>query len=424
MERTMYRDGRTPFTSVFTVELRGHLGECQLRIALQRVQAKHPLLRCVVDDSSGRPCFAVRDDPAPLALRVVDRSNENQWEEEVRREWITPFNGAVAGLVRLTWLRGFDVHNLVVSAHHCICDGQAGIGLLRDLLRACNDPECEIGSYEEIGSLEDIVPPAMLQDHRFYRRLRWKRRSLEFLLWWKTRRAAKSAPTGPKDIYFHRFVLSREITQSITERAKAEAVTLLAPMALAFMQAFRDVRGTKAIRNVSAMVNARRFLHHMRPDGLFGLAPGVRMLVTDLPAPSDSGSKTFWKRARAMKVDLDKRVEQLGKLFYPYLLSLEGLHHKYNSVVEFFERAPAVRDLTFSNMGRLALGAQDGNLRVGKVFSPLVMVSPTPANTVVLSSFAGEMEFAIISDEQSLPRADAAAISHRASEILKICAVG
>jgi hypothetical protein len=75
-------------------------------------------------------------------------------------------------------------------------------------------------------------------------------------------------------------------------------------------------------------------------------------------------------------------------------------------------------------MGRLALGAEYRDLRVEKVYSPLVMVSPTPANTVVLSSFAGEMEFAIISDEQSLPRVDANAISRRAAELLQACIVG
>jgi hypothetical protein len=49
------------------------------------------------------------------------------------------------------------------------------------------------------------------------------------------------------------------------------------------------------------------------------------------------------------------------------------------------------------------------------------MVSPTPANTVVISSFGGEMEFAIISDEQSLPYVQALEIKQRAMEILRVC---
>ncbi len=434
MERTMYREGRTPFTSVFSLKLRGRLDERQLRMALQRLQEKHPLLRCIVDDLCDRPHFVLRDNPRALPLRIIDRltggrlsedrTSEDQWEAEVRREWVTPFNGAAEPLVRLVWLRGSGIHNLILSGHHCICDGQSGIALLQDLLRACNDPQCDMDSRDELAGLEDILPPAVLEDPGLQRRLRWRRRGFECLLWWKGRHITKPARIDPESMYFHRCLLSREITQSIAERSKAEEVTLLAPMALAFMQAFRDVRGTRAFRNVNAMVNARRFLERIRPDALFGLAPGVRMRVKDLPAPSNSGMNTFWKRARAIRTDLDRRVAELGAVFHQYLVSLEGLHHRCNRVVDFFEQIPAIRNLTFSNMGRLALDAQYGNLRVEKVYSPVVMVSPTPANTVVLSSFAGEMEVAIISDEQSLQRADAVAISQRAAEILQACVAG
>jgi len=423
MERTMYRDGHTPFTSVFSIKLQGHLDECQLRAALQHLQSKHPLLRCIVDDWSERPRFVLQDAPAPLPLRIMDRLSEDQWETEVRREWITPFSGTVEALVRLTWLRGSGIHNLILSAHHCICDGQAGIALLQDLLRAYSDPECDLG-HDELHDLEDIVPQAILQDPKFHRQLRWRRRGFECFLWWKTRHIAKPAPIDVESMYFHRSVLSREITQAVAGRAKDEQVTLLAPITLAFVQAFHDVRGTGAFKQVSAMVNARRFLPRIRPDGLFGLAPGVQMRVKDLSPPADGGMPAFWKQAQAIKTDLDKRVSHLGTVFYQYLVSLEGLHHRYNSVVEFFDGTPAIRNLTFSNMGRLAVRAQYGELRLAKVYSPLVMVSPTPANTVVLSSFAGEMEFAIISDEHSLPRADAEAISLRVAEILRASTVG
>ncbi|HZD46042.1 MAG TPA: hypothetical protein VE109_08170, partial [Acidobacteriaceae bacterium] len=50
LERTMYRDGRTPFTSVFSIQLFGRLEGGRLRQALASLQAKHPLLRCVIED--------------------------------------------------------------------------------------------------------------------------------------------------------------------------------------------------------------------------------------------------------------------------------------------------------------------------------------------------------------------------------------
>jgi hypothetical protein len=424
MERTLYRDGHVPFTCVFPIKLRGQLDESALRSALWRLQSKHPLLRCVVEKAWDPRWFVLRHDPAPIPLRIVNRRSEDQWEEEVRCEWITPFNGAVEPLLRLVWLRGCGTHNLILAAHHSICDGQAGIGLLQDLLSAYEHPGSDRGCYDELGSLEDLVPPDILHSRNFRRRVQWKRRQLGCILWLKTRHRTEQPPIDPESVYFHRACLSANLTQTLAERSKAEQVTLFSPVALAFMQAFRDVRGTKAFKRAHAMTNARKFAPRLPPDGLFGLAPGVPMRVKGLPAPSDMGINTFWKRARALKADLDRRVGRHGAGFYVSLASLEGLHHRYERVVDLFEQTPAHRNLTFSNLGRLELGRQYEALHVEKVYSPLVMVSPTPAHTVVLSTFAGEMGYAIISDEASLPRTTAAAISRRAGEILEACAGG
>ena len=76
LERTMYRDGRTPFTSLFTIRLRGALHEQALRHALNRIQAKHALLRCVVEDAAEGPRFVMMDRPAPIRCAF--------WNEPVR----------------------------------------------------------------------------------------------------------------------------------------------------------------------------------------------------------------------------------------------------------------------------------------------------------------------------------------------------
>jgi hypothetical protein len=118
---------------------------------------------------------------------------------------------------------------------------------------------------------------------------------------------------------------------------------------------------------------------------------------------------------------MTRRVDRLGAGLYDSLVAFEGLRDQYANLVAFFESAPAVRNVTLSNLGRLDLPQQYRSFRLERVYSPLVMVSPTPANTVVISSFAGQMEFAIISDEQSLPRSQAIEIQQRAMEILRAC---
>jgi hypothetical protein len=192
-------------------------------------------------------------------------------------------------------------------------------------------------------------------------------------------------------------------------------------VSLAFMQAFRDVRGPQALNRAYAMVNARRFLPQLGADAMFGLAPGVRLRLKDLPPPGDLSADGFWARARAIKADMTRRIDRLGVGLYEHLVGLEGLHDVYTRLVGDTEGAPAVRHITLSNMGRIDLPQHYQSFRLESVYSPLVMVSPTPANSVILSSFASEMEFAIVSDQHSLPHAQALAVEQRAMEILRTC---
>jgi hypothetical protein len=422
LERTMYREGRTPFTTVFTIKVAGELDEGRLRQALARVQAKHPLLRCVVEEAAGGPRFVLLDRPAPIPLRIVERRGEDDWQTEARREWVAPFNASCEPLVRFVWLRAGEVNELMLVGHHCICDGHSGINLVRECLSAYDQPEQDLGTYEALGAIEDIVPAALLEDRRFQRRVRWKARILRLTLFLKRR---DSKPPGPPiaadQIYFHRWNIGDATVRELAGRCKSESVTVLAAMSVAFMQAFRDVRGASGLSKTCTMVNARRFLTGMRADAMFGLAPGVALRTKGLPPPQDMSADGFWARARAIKADLTRRIDRLGAGLYDNLVGLEGMHDKYAGLVAFFERAPAVRNVTLSNLGRLDLPQQYRSFRLERVYSPLVMVSPTPANTVVISSFAGRMEFAIISDEQSLPHAQALEIRQRAMEILSTC---
>jgi hypothetical protein len=418
----MYREGRTPFTTVFTVKVVGELDEGQLRQALARVQAKHPLLRCVIEEAVGGPRFVLLDRPAPIPLRIVERRGDDDWQTEACREWVAPFDGSCEPLVRLVWLRAGEVNELLLVGHHCICDGYSGINLVRECLSAYDQPEQDLGAYDTLGAIEDIVPATLLGNRRFQRRVRWKARVLRLTLFLKQRESKPRGPRiAPERMYFHRWDISDSTALQLTERCRSEGVTVLAAVSVAFMQAFRDVRGARGLSETCTMVSARRFLPEMRADALFGFAPGVALSTKGLPPPEDMSASGFWVRARAIKADLTRRIDRLGAGLYDTLVGLESLHDRYARLVAYFESAPAVRNVTLSNLGRLDLPQQYRSFRLERVYSPLVMVSPTPANTVVISSFAGQMEFAIISDQQSLPHAQALQIRHRAMEILNTC---
>jgi hypothetical protein len=421
LERTMYREGRTPFASVFSIKLLGRLEEGRLREALARVQAKHPLLRCVIEDGAGSegPRFVLQHRPAPIPLRKVERKHDDDWETEVRREWVTPFDASRDALVRMAWLQGNEVSELILVGHHCICDGQSGLNLLRECLSTYDDPEKDIGTYDALGAIEDFVPAALLADPKFRRRVRWKIGLLRLgLLLKRRKRVRSSSPIRSDQMYFHRWSLDKTASLTLTERCRAEGVTILAAISVAFLQAFREVRGTQALCNAYTMVNARRFMPLLRPDAMFGMAPGVELSMNGLPPPQRMSAGSFWTCARAIKTDLTRRIDVLGKDIYDYLVGMESMHDMYGILVSDTDSAMVVRHVTLSNMGRLELPQRYSSFWVETIYSPLVMISPTPANTVVISSFSGRLELAIVSDEQSLPRAQAMAIRRRAINLL------
>lgn len=420
LERTMYREGRTPFTSVFTIKLLGTLNEEQLRRALRTLQAKHPLLRSAVEHVNDRPHFVLQDCPAPIPLRIVERRGEDDWQDQVRREWTVLLGLGREPLARFVWLRGTHASELILVAHHCICDGQSGMNLLKECLRACDDPEPEL--LDALKTMEDLVPAFIRQDRRFQRRVRWKMRLLRLGLRLKRKNAGETrTPIAIDQMYFQRWRLDARTSLSIMDRCKTEGVTVLAASTVAFLQAFREVRGAAALRKAYTMVNVRRFLPQLKPDALFGIAPGVELSLKKVPS-GELREAGFWECARAIKADMVQRIDRLGAGLYEYLVGLETLHDKYDRLVGDTDGAPAVRHLTVSNMGRLDLPTQYRTFTLETVYSPMVMVSPTPANTVVLSSFADQFEFAIVSDTQSLPQTQATAIQQRAMFILRSCA--
>jgi hypothetical protein len=336
---------------------------------------------------------------------------------------VAPFDASRDPLVRLVWLRGSEVSELILVGHHCICDGPSGMTLLRECLSAYDEPDKDLGTYDALGGIEDIVPAALLKDRSFRRHMRWKIGLLRLIFLWERRKKARSAsPVRSEQMYFHRWSLDKAASLKLTERCRAEGVTVFAAMTVAFLQAFREVRGTQGLRNVYTMVNARRFMPLLRSDAMFGMAPGVKLNIKGVPPSKEMSASGFWTCAQAIKADLTRQVDVLGRDIYDYLVGMEAMHGIYGRLIGDTKSALAVRHVTISNMGRLEFPQRYQSFWVETIYSPLVMISPTPANTVVISSFAGRMELAIISDEQSLPPGHARAIRWRAMDILRDCA--
>lgn len=421
-ERGLYLDGRTPVIIVFPVKIRGHLAEDRLRHALTRVQAKHPLLRCLIvkDDveQDDRPWFQLQEQTVPpIPLRIVERKTDEDWQEESRREWTQLFDASRTPLVRVTWLRGQEVSELLLVCHHCVCDGASIVTLLREILLLCDRPEQDIGACTSLNAIDEILPEDVQRNRSLQRRVRWK--AALFKLFVRSRRVGPAVTYG--QVYAARWALDQKISQALAQRCKAEGVSVFTALCVAFVLSFRCVRGARGVGKFAVPVDVRKFLPKLRPDSLFAMAPTIALSLST-PQPEAVSDADFWVLARALKADMDRKIDRLGPKVHENLLGMERLHALFDKLIAYSRSKPAGRNVSLSYLGRLDLAQDYGDFRLEAIYSPSLVLAPTPANLVVISSFAGRLDFAFISDERSMPYSQALTIKEKAMQLLQACA--
>ncbi|MEO0393384.1 MAG: amino acid adenylation domain-containing protein, partial [Pseudomonadota bacterium] len=123
----------------------GPLDQDALNYALQAVAARHPALQTRFIETNG-VVTAQRDDTACIPFARLDLQDEAMAEALTKAEAVQPFDLSCAPLCRAQLLTlGPDSTQLVLTAHHIICDGWSA-GLLWADLATAYDQHCREGS--------------------------------------------------------------------------------------------------------------------------------------------------------------------------------------------------------------------------------------------------------------------------------------
>jgi NRPS condensation-like uncharacterized protein len=267
-----------------------------------------------------------------------------------------------------------------------------------------------------MNALEEIFPSRVLSDRKLQRTIRWRVRLMKLLL-----RFARRGPGFTYDqIYRNIWNLDEQASQLLVARCKAEGVNLFAVLAIAFMQAFRDVCGAHQITKFEVPVDIRRYLPELRPDSLFAIAPTITLSLKQLHRMSRASAE-FWHLARELKSDMTNKIERLEPSVYSTFLGMEHLHDVYDRMVVYAQSKRAGRHVSLSYVGRLDLEDEYRDFKLEEICDISAMMSPTPANLGVIYSFAGKFYFSLSSDESSLPCAKAQQIKEQINATLLQC---
>jgi len=427
----------------------GDVSKADLKQALDKVRYMHPLIgsRIIFDD---RNVAWLSIDAVPeTVLRIVSRTSETQWLDEIRHENMMPFEREKGPMIRFIHLYSPKVSELIVFANHSICDGMSLAILIRDILICYSEP---------LKEAQVLYPPTMA-DHiprgSLLSRLAKKAIIGYYNSQWKKRLHYLSQADYNELIAFYwgkyqssivLLQLGLDETFDLIARCRENGSTVGSALTAAFLAAYQDVIGPfpKKRRRITIAYDLRRHLRECVGDVFCFFAWG-----TTFPFSYD-GRKSFWKNAQDLHVITQKKVDKLDasntELFYfdPGLIDAFNLAPFLQIVPEAFDRteklaalAQDTKNSAFSisrkfmsiypsagitNLGSLDFPVTYGNLRLDlMVFVP--PASPFAPLIIGGISVGGKLVFSLnyvehMGGDGSLITADMIKIRNRALEYL------
>lgn len=122
----------------------GNVSEHELLRSLDTVRRMHPLVGAKIVFDDRHDAWFSNDNVPALPLRIIKRTSDIQWFEEIQCEQRIPFELEKGPLIRFILLYSPELSDLVVMCNHSICDGMALANLVRDILTSYADPERKI----------------------------------------------------------------------------------------------------------------------------------------------------------------------------------------------------------------------------------------------------------------------------------------
>jgi NRPS condensation-like uncharacterized protein len=351
-------DQKHPAHFTVTAEVKGLTTVQNWRDALDAVQKRHPILSTSIRrNDEGQPAL-YHVDAAPIPLRVVDGSLQEDWELELDREMALPFTPEQAPLIRTVLIHKPQSAFLIIIAHHAIADGMALVFLIRDLLQVLSGEQIETFSFSSSG--EELLNKLPKRG--------------EIVQAEASQAGAPEAEPAPyrEDDGLAPRVSARKLDENLTaalrERARREGTTVQGALCAALVLAGRKTSSTWRKQSVRVMspVNARA---HLRAGEACGLYLGAGAMIPFQPGDSSD----FWELARFAKQKISP--SQTFQSLSTSLHGLEAIMTKDMDVETAAQIAAGAfaRELMVSNLGQMPYESEFGKVKLEAVWGPTAL---------------------------------------------------
>ncbi len=397
---------------VMMARIRGPLSEDQLRAAVSKVRRRHPFLGVRVrleENQAGR--FTPEGVPA-IPISVVPRRASDTWMEVAIEQHRELFSYETGPLIRFALLTSDETSDLIVTAHHAICDGLSLAYLFRDILKHLVDPDRAVERLPVPPLIDESMMPVSVSGNLL------SRIGVKLLNWSWERKGITFDASDYRDLHcaFWReheghilaWALTEAQTAALVSRCRDERVTVNTALTTAFVAAQSQVEAPRDYLNqIVVSVDFRDRLTRPVDEAFAFYASAVR------PKLEYEQGASFWSVARAFHQQI-KRLLTDENIFESQQLSgispslLDALvfakHGKLddklaNRMVERMGIERVSASLVITNLGRLDFPVDYGPWRLEAMYGPYVY-SDTIEKYLGVMTVNGRMHFTLCSGEK------------------------
>jgi hypothetical protein len=384
---------RLPISLNFAVSARIHgpLTRAELEAALAGLGRRHPLLAVRAAERADGTAYFTNEGVPPIPLRVIEGAADDDWVGEVERDIQRPSNYLTEPEMRCIWLRGSNFSDVVLICDHLLADGRAAVIALRDLLDLLAVPSRAVEPLMA-PPVHELVPPDVV------RQIKAAAAGQEAGGPESRTAAPPTDPGGP--VCVRPFALTAQETSALIRRCREEGVTVQAALCAAFLTPFAERQPDQLVRRAEIPVDLRPRL--VRPVG-DAYASMVGLTIVDV----DCTPGNLWGAARSAAAALaDMRAADFFAV-PPVTIPLTGKMPNPPWDIHY--------DLSISNLGRIDIPADYGNLRLESIYGPVFPATGPDHVILGVSTFAGRMRCTY-----SSRRPDAEALMTRGHELLGV----
>ena len=328
------------FNFVMQANIDGDLKQDILRLALDLVQKRHPLLQMRIRKKSWTTlCFEICKKQIPL--RVVDATDE-VWINEVENELHKPLPAERGPLLRCVLFRNCNIRTMMLlTFHHSIGDAMSGVYLIRDLIetsgRLIRGENVRLTELPLKDPMESYHPGSVRGVSGFFKTVGFFARSLYNTARWKNPvlpHIDKKVPLSER----RAIIVNREISQEQMKRLIAGArdhhTTIQGVLAAACTLAILCERqkGKQETVMVSSDVNLREILVPPVKDE-------IGFFISCVTTIEKSGQETdFWELAGTLRGALKSCFAREEPLFFSKIIALSDLFLRLAGTGRFASR--------------------------------------------------------------------------------------